>query len=54
MFWYDRYLMRSYATQQAQGSLGGLRLDRSIPSETTEATPIMGTAIEIDFFIRDR
>ena len=54
VFWYDRYLMRNYATQQAQGALGGIRLDRSIPSETTEATPIMGSAIEIDFFVRDR
>lgn len=51
---FDRYLMRRYATPQAQGALGGHRVERDIESDGVNPTQLVGTAIEIDFFERDR
>ncbi|MEY4609138.1 MAG: hypothetical protein RL625_1355, partial [Gemmatimonadota bacterium] len=52
----DRYLMRQYLGRRAQGSVNGVKIQQVLGPLTPvyQSTPIIGTAIEIDFVVSDR
>lgn len=53
---YDRYLMRQYPGRRAQGVVNGIKIEQVLgpPTPTYESSPLIGTAIEIDFIGPDR
>lgn len=48
----DRYLLARYEGRQAQIAVGGIRIERAggLSGPTYATAPLMGTAIEIDFY----